>query len=152
MTLRVKLISAALLIASTALFSPSPAAESQTETCGVIAGPPGGETKFQPVAGLSVLRQTEGVGSFAVTAPEGQKVAAIMCSRSDIVPAPHDYKVLLAGYPLYLKSEDGTLTIVLEISGGQLRVRALAPIGSQEMMEKIQAALNAMQTEMDAAR
>jgi len=32
----------------------------------------------------------------------GDSILAIMCSRVDIVPAPNDYKVLRAGYPLYL--------------------------------------------------
>jgi hypothetical protein len=126
---------------------PTAAIAEPVEKCGVIAGSDPDHQTFQLVPGLSVLRQTN-VGSFSVDAPPGQKVGAIMCGRADIVPALNDYKVVLAGYPLFL-SGDGDAMVILEIVDGRLQVRTTG-ISDPALLERIQSRVNEMQTAVQA--
>jgi hypothetical protein len=95
---------------------------------------------------LHVLEQTSSGAAFdAGPAPPGASIKSIFCARSDIVPAPSDYKVVQAGYPLMLFTRDKvglgrTRIAVLEMSDGQLRVRSVGEIGfTPEMIQRIQA-------------
>ncbi|HWU55252.1 MAG TPA: hypothetical protein VN175_07095 [Rhizomicrobium sp.] len=96
---------------------------------------------------LHVLDQTR-AGKFDPGAPPpGYTVKSIFCARSDVVPAPSDYKVVQAGYPLtiFARAKDKTTRIaVLEMSGGQLRVRSVGEAGfTPDMVNRIQAFLDA---------
>ncbi len=55
---------------------------------------------------LRVMEQTAGGNFNAGSAPSGATLKSIFCFRSDIVPAPGDYKVVNAGYPLMIYSRD----------------------------------------------
>lgn len=76
------------------------------------------------VPGLYVIGQTARDGPFAVNVPQG---ASIACPRSSIVPAPNDWKVLVAGYPLYIMETgappESRRVGALELSQGQFRYR-----------------------------
>ena len=52
---------------------------------------------------LQVIRPTEEDGAFSAEAPKGHEIVDVICGRLDIVPAPNDYKVVLAGYTLSIK-------------------------------------------------
>jgi hypothetical protein len=95
---------------------------------------------------LHVMDQTR-AGKFDPGAPPpGYTVKSVFCARSDIVPAPSDYKVVQAGYPLMIFAREATRTriAVLEMSGGQLRVRSVGQAGfTPEMVNRIQTFLDA---------
>ena len=79
--------------------------------------------------------------------PAGSTIKSIFCARSDIVPAPSDYKVVKAGYPLTIFARDQsgkTRIAVLELDGGQLRLRSVGELGfTPDMVSRIQAFLDA---------
>jgi hypothetical protein len=97
---------------------------------------------------LHVLDQTSANAKFDPgPVPPGASIKSIFCARSDIVPAPSDYKVVEAGYPLTLFARDAsgkTRIAVLELDGGQLRLRSVGEMGfTPEMVRRIQAFLDA---------
>ena len=97
---------------------------------------------------LHVLDQTSANAKFdAGTVPPGATIKSIFCARSDVVPAPSDYKVVEAGYPLTLFARDPggrTRIAVLELDGGQLRLRSVGELGfTPDMVQRIQAFLDA---------
>lgn len=97
---------------------------------------------------LHVLDQTRANTKFDPgPAPPGTTVESIFCARSDIVPAPSDYKVVEAGYPLMIFARDTsgkTRIAVLELNGGQLRLRSVGELGfTSDMVQRIQAFLDA---------
>ena len=65
----------------------------------------------------------------------------------EIVPAPTDYKVVEAGYPLTIFARDTsgrTRIAVLELDGGQLKLRSVGELGfTPDMVRRIQAFLDA---------
>jgi hypothetical protein len=73
-------------------------------------------------------------------------IKSIFCARSDIVPAPSDYKVVQAGYPLTIFARDAggkTRIAMLELDGGQLRLRSVGEVGfTPDMVRRIQAFLD----------
>ena len=75
-------------------------------------------------------------------------VVAIECGRNDIVPAPNDYKVLLAGYVLYIVDRGvghPNRSGVLEISGGQVRYRLEQGALDDDLAKRVGQRLDAMQ-------
>jgi hypothetical protein len=97
---------------------------------------------------LHVLDQTSANAKFdAGHVPPGATIKSIFCARSDVVPAPSDYKVVEAGYPLTLFARDPggrTRIAVLELDGGQLRLRSVGELGfTPDMVQRIQAFLDA---------
>lgn len=116
--------------------------------CGRTLQTPGGLPQLVVDDGLHVLDQTSAGGKFDPgTAPGGSTIKAIFCARSDIVPAPSDYKVVQAGYPLTIFARDPsgkTRIAVLELDGGQLRLRSVGELGfTPDMVSRIQAFLDA---------
>ena len=95
------------------------------------------------------LDQTRNAAKFDPgTPPAGYAVKSIFCARSDIVPAPSDYKVVQAGYPLMIfardKEANRTRIAVLEMDKGQLRLRSVGEAGfTPEMTGRIQKFLDA---------
>jgi len=98
---------------------------------------------------LHVMDQTRAGTKFDPgQAPPGFTVKSIFCARSDIVPAPSDYRVVQAGYPLMLFARDKdtkrTRIAVLEMNNGQLRLRSVGDEGfTPEMTGRIQQFLDA---------
>jgi hypothetical protein len=96
---------------------------------------------------LHVLDQTVANAKFdAGPVPPGATIKSIFCARSDVVPAPSDYKVVEAGYPLTIFARDAsgrTRIAVLELDGGQLRLRSVGELGfTPDMVQRIQAFLD----------
>lgn len=75
---------------------------------------------------LQVILATEKEEKISVPAPNGSRVAELMCSRLDIVPAPNDYKVVRSGYSLTIMDR-GTghprRMATLKIAAGQFEFR-----------------------------
>jgi hypothetical protein len=120
-----KTILTALLLA---FALPASAQELSEIRCGKVFTRPGATTPgFAVDKDLRVMEQTAS-GSFnAGSAPGGATLKSIFCFRSDIVPAPGDYKVVNAGYPLMIYSRDNErLRIaVLETADGRLQYRGI---------------------------
>lgn len=97
------------------------------EECTIIASKIGEDPpRYSAVGELRVILSTEDPGPFRLQIPGGYKANSVVCRRLDIVPAPYDYKVLEAGYPLYV----GDVGIghpfrmaALEMSDGKFRYR-----------------------------
>lgn len=100
---------------------------------------------------LKVLEETTANGGFAYSR---ENARAIRCLRTDLVPAVNDYKVLGAGYPLYLmRVVDGDTRIgVLEVSGGQFRFRMVQGDLTSDEKHRLQARLNEIQEAARATR
>lgn len=116
--------------------------------CGRTLETPGGSPQLVVDDQLHVLDQTSADAKFDPgPAPAGVTVKSIFCARSDIVPAPSDYRVVQAGYPLTIFARDPsgrTRIAVLELDGGQLRLRSVGELGfTPEMVSRIQAFLDA---------
>lgn len=102
-------------------------------------------------ASLKVLLQTATSSSFTYGR---EKTRAIRCLRSDIVPAANDYKVLGAGYPLYIvdASTPETRIGVLEVSGGQFRFRTIQGELLSDEKQRLLLRLNEFQEAARTAR
>ena len=111
-----------------AIALPASAQELSEIRCGKVFTRAGATTPgFAVDKDLRVMEQTAS-GSFnAGSAPGGATLKSIFCFRSDIVPAPGDYKVVNAGYPLMIYSRDNErLRIaVLETADGRLQYRGI---------------------------
>jgi hypothetical protein len=130
------------------LAAPAGAQELKEMRCGKVLAKDGGPSQLVMDDSLHVLDQTSAGAKFDPgPAPQGYAIKSIFCARSDIVPAPSDYKVVAAGYPLTIyarQDRGGTRIAVLEMSGGQLRVRSAGQAGfTPEMVHRIQAFLDA---------
>jgi hypothetical protein len=116
--------------------------------CGRELETPGGPPQLMLDDHLHVIDQTGANARFdAGSAPPGTAIKSIFCARSDIVPAPSDYKVVQAGYPLTIFSRDSggnTRIAVLELDGGQLKLRSVGETGfTPDMVRRIQEFLDA---------
>ena len=141
------LILASLLL----LASPAPAQELKEIACGKSMAKDGAAPQLVMDDTLHVMEQTRTSARFDPgTPPPGYTIKSIFCARSDIVPAPSDYKVVAAGYPLMIFARDKedragrTRIAVLEMSGGQLRVRSVGQDSfTPDMVRRIQVFLDA---------
>lgn len=136
-----------LIAASMVLIAGPAAARDLTETgCGRSLEKDGAPLQLVMDPSLHVLDQTR-TGKFDPGAPSpGYTVKSIFCARSDVMPAPSDYKVVQAGYPLMIFAHEANRTriAVLEMSGGQLRVRSVGQAGfTSDMVSRIQTFLDA---------
>jgi hypothetical protein len=121
--------------------------------CGRTLVMPGASLQLVVDDQLHVLDQTSASAKFDPgPVPTGVAIKSIFCARSDIVPAPSDYKVVQAGYPLTIFARDAsgrTRIAVLELNGGQLRLRSVGELGfTPEMVSRIQAFLDASLPQM----
>jgi hypothetical protein len=108
----------------------------------------GEEVVSTRVPGLHVIERTGREGPFSASElPPG--TSAIMCPRSSIVPAPNDWKVLEAGYPLYITENrappESRRVGALEVSQGQVRYRFVRGELADGEEAQIQARLNQLQ-------
>ena len=114
---------AGAILASLVLVATPVSAEALKEFgCGRMLEAPGGLPQLTADDHLHVIEQTSANARFdAGPVPPGMSVKSIFCARSDIVPAPSDYKVVQAGYPLTIFARDSggkTRIAVLELDGG----------------------------------
>jgi hypothetical protein len=98
-----------------------------SEQCRIIAIKPGEDPpQYYIVGDPKIILDTERGDKFTLDVPVGHKASSLVCVRLDIVPAPNDYKVVLAGYPLYVGDKGigrPERMGALEISGGRFRYR-----------------------------
>ena len=140
-----RVIATCLLLVS----APASAQELTEIACGRGLEKPGAAPQLVLDPALHVLEQTKAAAKFDPGAPpSGYAVKSIFCARSDIVPAPSDYKVVQAGYPLMIFARDRRLNrtriAVLEMNNGQLRLRSVGEAGfTPEMTGRIQKFLDA---------
>jgi hypothetical protein len=116
--------------------------------CGRTLETAGGQPLPEADEHLHVLDQTSASPQFDPgPVPPGASIKSIFCARSDIVPAPSDYKVVKAGYPLMILARDATgrpRIAVLEMDGGQLKLGAVGEPGfTPDMIQRIQSVLDA---------
>ena len=121
---------------------------SRNSRCGRTLEVEGSQPQLVVDDQLHVLDQTSGGSKVDPgPVPAGATLKSIFCARSDIVPAPSDYKVVEAGYPLTIFARDAggkTRIAVLELDGGQLRLRSVGELGfTPDMVRRIQAFLDA---------
>jgi hypothetical protein len=97
------LILVSLLLAA----EPVAAQELKEFACGRSMAKDGGPSQPVMDTSLRVMEQTRANAKFdAGTPPPGYAIRLIFCARSEIVPAPSDYKVVVAGYPLMIFTRD----------------------------------------------
>jgi hypothetical protein len=120
------------------------------EKCRIIATKPD-ETppKYYVQGDTTVINATERSNAFHPEVAPGYKAVSVMCGRLDIVPMPNDYKVLLAGYTLFI-SDIGAghpkRLGSLEMVNGQFQFRTTqGPPPTDEQLAKINARLNVFQ-------
>ena len=135
----------ALAAAGILMALPAIAQELQEVRCGKVLVHAGASASYFAVdKDLHVLSQT---GDFSPgAAPGGDTVKSIFCYRSDIVPAVSDYRVVSAGYPLMIYSQDEQrLRIaVLEAANGRLQYRGVGTTKFDPALRaRIQAVLDA---------
>ena len=128
--------------------APASADDLKEFRCGRTLETQGGLPQLVVDDSLHVLDQTRTSARFdAGPVPPGASIKSIFCARSDIVPAPSDYKVVKAGYPLMILARDATgrtRIAVLELDGGQLKLRSVGELGfTPDMIQRIQAVLDA---------
>jgi hypothetical protein len=136
------------ILALLVLAAPAFADDLKEFHCGRSLEAPGSLPQLVVDPDLHVLDQTSANPTFDPgPAPAGTAIKSIFCARSDVVPAPSDYKVVQAGYPLtiYARDADGKTRIaVLELDGGQLRLRQVGEAGfTPDMVRRIQLFLDA---------
>ena len=125
--------------------APLSAQELQEVRCGKVLVHAGASTsRFAVDKDLHVLSQSGDFNPGPVSG--GDTVKSIFCYRSDIVPAVGDYKVVSAGYPLMIYSQDEQrLRIaVLETANGRLQYRGVGTTKFDPALRaRIQAVLDA---------
>lgn len=103
-------LSAPLLAFAAAAFpnaarADEPASEPPGESCSVITLEANGAPKTTPVEGFKVMEQTKKDGAFSLPRRAPRAAQAVICKRPTVVPAANDYKVLQAGFTLYLTDD-----------------------------------------------
>ena len=137
-------------IALTAI-NPAVAADPSETFCRAVGAGPDGKLVDLP-GEVHVLTQVEGTGTFSVAAPDGFKVQFIQCGRSDIVPAEGDYKVLLAGFSLYIVVSDPQRIGALSAPGGHISFQLIkGPPLTDDEAKRIGELLDRMQLAAQAA-
>lgn len=103
----------------------------EESACDIAVQDSTGDVGYRMSKDLEVLKFNAVNTHFRINEPEGLKVLAIKCYRTDIVPAENDYKVVEAGYRLYIavavEGEEGTERIsALDKTDGRFVVRMAA--------------------------
>src|SRR5258708_4692021 len=140
-----------LVIACILAAGPAAADELKEIACGKSLVKDGTPPQLVMDPSLHVMEQTRASAKFDPGAPPpGAAIKSIFCARSDIVPAPSDYKVAQAGYPLMIFARDTTersghtRIAVLEMNNGQLRRRSVGQGGfTPDMVSRVQTFLDA---------
>jgi hypothetical protein len=127
-------------------------ADEPTETsCSIISRESNGALKTTPMATLKVMEQTAKDGTFTLPRGAPKDVQAILCNRSSIMPAAHDYKLLQAGFTLYV-TDDLNRVAALGLVDGQVQLNMVD--GAMTQVEQSQASprLRDLQAEIQKAR
>jgi hypothetical protein len=127
-------------------------AEATEGSCSVVATSDSGAPVVVPLPSLHVIEATARDKPFVLPPDSPKHVTAIMCSRSSLVPARGDDKVLVAGYPLAIVSESssGRRVLWLELSDGQFQVSYDKGALTAEEASAAQSRMNEFQTRLDA--
>lgn len=112
------------------------------EKCGVMHEVDG---KYSLVAlpSLHVIEATA-EGSFVLPKDAPTNVSAISCGRPSLLPEKDDFKVLQAGFVLYVVAPDDRVA-ALELSNGRLQYRAIEGEFSSDEVLRIQEFLSVNQ-------
>jgi hypothetical protein len=146
-----------LILISLLLAMPAASAQELTEiACGKSLAKDGAAPQLVVDDTLHVMEQTRAGARFDPGAPPpGTTIKSIFCARSDIVPAPSDYKVVAAGYPFMIFARDKddrsgrTRIAILELRDGQLTMRSVGQSGfTPDMIQRIRTFLDASLPEM----
>lgn len=118
--------------------------------CGAVIEDARGVVQTVKDASLKVLDQTTANATFSYTGHANTR--AIICGRTDIVPAVNDFKVTAAGFPLDIvhASEAEGRVGALEMSGGQFRFRMLKGKLTEDEAQRVLLRLNEFQTAVRA--
>jgi hypothetical protein len=119
--------------------------------CVVLAkGPSGKVDRILPET--KVLEPTQSLPKFSITLPPGYSDASVQCSRSDLIPAENDWKVVKAGYPLFVTEKQTGNTVMIELRDGQFAVefpKASKP--AEDQLKRLQARVDQLQVSMQDA-
>jgi hypothetical protein len=121
------------------------------ERCSVITRQDNGAPKTTPMDGLKVIELTAREGAFALPRGAPKDVQALLCKRQTVVPAPHDYEVLQAGFTLYLTDELARMAALGRVEG---KVQLDMLDGALTTAERLQAdqRLREFQSALDGAK
>jgi hypothetical protein len=128
-----------------AAFAAAVFADEPTEiSCSVIAREPNGAPSTTKMDDLKVMEQTARDGPFSLPRGAPKAVQAVLCKRSTVIPATHDYKVLQAGFTLYLT--DGLARMAaIGIVEGRVRLDMLDGALTESEQAQLPAVLRAQQ-------
>jgi hypothetical protein len=114
------------------------------EKCAVLAKGADGEMAIVLLASLRVKKLTAGAGPFVLPSDAPANVEAIQCGRQSLVPAPNDYKVLLAGLPFFIVDPQER-EAVMELSEGRLQYSTVSGEFTDDEIVGIQAFVDGSQ-------
>lgn len=129
--------------------TPALADEPTEVSCSVIMLESNGAPKTTPMDTLKVIGQTSGDGAFSLPRGAPKGVQAVMCKRSSILPAAHDYKVLQAGFTLYVTDELGRVA-VLGVADGRVQLDMLDGAMTEEEQSRARERLAEFQAQVQA--
>jgi len=148
LSLAAALCAATLATAAPAAASPRPLRELR---CDLMETGRAGRMTTIEAPNLHVLQQTAATGWFSPDIPEG--TSAILCGRSNILPAAHDDEVIALGLPLFIaETGSGRRLGVLEIEQGRFRFRMLEGQLNAEEQAEMDRRLDEFQRRVGAAR
>jgi hypothetical protein len=121
-------------------------------SCAVISSDASGVNATKTVETLHVAAATASAGPFLLPSGSPASAKAVMCHRSSLVPALHDDKVVLAGYPFAIAAETktGQHVLWLEIADGEFKVSYDAHVLTHEEAEAVQKRMNEFQNRLNS--
>jgi hypothetical protein len=119
--------------------------------CVVLArGPVGTVERILPET--KVLEPMQSLPKLSIALPPGYGDASVQCVRSDLVPAENDWKVLRAGYPLFITEKATGNTMTIGLRDGRIEVGFKKDsIPTNDQVNRLQARVNQLQTSMQDA-
>ena len=119
--------------------------------CVVLAQTPEGKVD-RILPDTKVLEPTQSQPTFSIALPSPYQKASVLCVRSDLVPAENDWKVLRAGYPLFITEKPSGNTISIGLDKGRFQVQfPKASMPAKDQLDRLQARINQLQTSMQDA-
>jgi len=122
-------------------------------SCAVVSSDASGVNATIPLEALHVIAATASTGPFVLPAGSPSSSKVVMCYRSSLVPALHDDKVVLAGYPFAITSETktGRHVLWLEMANGKFQVSYEPGILTHDEQEAVQSRMNEFQNRLNSA-
>lgn len=125
------------------------------EHCRIIASIDNADPKkFVTADAPSMILATEGEAPFKLKMPSGYTAESVICGRLEIVPAPNDYKVVVAGYPLHILDIGAghpQRMGVLEMDAGRFRFRMTdGPALTDDLIARVGKRLDGFQNAVQA--